>query len=266
MQSFSQIGQTTNSIFSATATGQTANPLDTPEYFVRQHYVDFLGREPDEAGFNFWSDQILECGGDADCIQRKRENVSAAYFLSIEFQATGGLVDGMYRASYGTRPLFGEFMPDARAVGLGVRVNESGWEAKLQANKEAFATAFVNRPAFHARYDGMDASTFVDALITNTAVTFSPSERDAWVAGLSGGHLNRADVVRSIAENGQFVNAKFNDTFVMMQYMGYLRRDADPDGFQFWLNKLNQFGGNFEQAEMVKAFIVSGEYRDRFPR
>ena len=52
--------------------------------------------------------------------------------------------------------------------------------------------------------------------------------------------------------------------FVMMEYFGYLRREPDEEGYQFWLNKLNQFGGNFEQAEMVKAFIVSGEYRDRF--
>ena len=55
-----------------------------------------------------------------------------------------------------------------------------------------------------------------------------------------------------------------NETFVMMEYFGYLRRDPDASGYQFWLNKLNQFGGNFEQAEMVKAFIVSGEYRNRF--
>jgi Domain of unknown function (DUF4214) len=52
--------------------------------------------------------------------------------------------------------------------------------------------------------------------------------------------------------------------FVKMEYFGYLRRDPDNGGFQFWLNKLNEFGGNFEQAEMVKAFIVSGEYRRRF--
>ena len=70
----------------------------------------------------------------------------------------------------------------------------------------------------------------------------------------------------TIAENERFVSAKFNDAFVMMEYFGYLRRDADAEGFQYWLNKLNQFGGNFEQAEMVKAFIVSGEYRDRFPK
>ncbi len=60
--------------------------------------------------------------------------------------------------------------------------------------------------------------------------------------------------------------AKRNEMFVMMQYFGYLRRDPDAAGYRFWLNKLNQFGGNFEQAEMVKAFIVSGEYRARFAR
>jgi len=55
-----------------------------------------------------------------------------------------------------------------------------------------------------------------------------------------------------------------------MQYFGYLRRDPNTgpdtnfDGYHFWLNKLNDFNGNFVNAEMVKAFILSGEYRKRF--
>jgi hypothetical protein len=267
IRSFSQLGETTEAAFGATLASSTfVNPLDMPEYFVRQHYLDFLGREPDEAGFNFWSDQIIECGSDNACIERRRENVSAAYFLSIEFQQTGGLVDRLYRASYGVRPEFATFMPDTRAVGLGVVVGLEGWQAKLEANKQAFVEAFVNRAAFHAVYDGMDNNAFVDTLISHTGVSFTSSERDALVSGLANGTLTRSAVLRSIAENGRFVNAKFNETFVMMEYFGYLRRDADAAGFQFWLNKLNQFGGNFEQAEMVKAFIVSGEFRDRFPR
>jgi len=48
-----------------------------------------------------------------------------------------------------------------------------------------------------------------------------------------------------------------------MEYFGYLLRDPDPDGYAFWLGKLNQFG-NFVDAEMVRAFIVSPEYRSRF--
>ena len=80
------------------------------------------------------------------------------------------------------------------------------------------------------------------------------------------GTLSRAAVLRQLAENDRFVRAKTNEVFVMMEYFGYLRRDPDESGYRFWLNKLNQFDGNFEQAEMVKAFINSGEYLMRFPR
>jgi hypothetical protein len=170
---------------------------------------------------------------------------------------------GLYRASYGRQSQFAEFMPDTRAVGQGVVVNRDGWEAKLEANKQAFAEAFVNRAAFHAAYDGLSSSDFVDALISHTGVSFTSGERDALVSGLANGTLTRATALRSIAENDRFVNAKFTESFVMMEYFGYLRRDADAGGFGFWLDKLNQFGGNFERAEMVKAFIVSGEYRAR---
>jgi hypothetical protein len=266
-RSFSQIGEATEATFAATAASSgLVNPLDTPEYFVRQHYIDFLNREPDEAGFNFWSDQIIECGADQTCISRRKENVSAAYFLSIECQQTGVLVDGLYRASYGARPEFAQYLPDARIVGQGVQVNKEGWQALLEANKQAFVAAFVNRPAFVGVYGSMSNSQYVDTLISHTGVSFTSAERDALVSGLEAGSMTRAQALRSIAEDGRFVSAKFNDTFVMMEYMGYLRRDADAAGFAFWLNKLNQFNGNFEQAEMVKAFIVSGEYRNRFPR
>ncbi|HEV7474907.1 MAG TPA: DUF4214 domain-containing protein [Pyrinomonadaceae bacterium] len=267
VRAFSQIGETTQAAFGATlSTSNFDNPLDTPEYFVRQHYVDFLGREPDEAGFNFWSDQIIECGTDQNCIERRRENVSAAYFFSIEFQKTGGLVDGLYRATYGTAPSYAQFMPDTRTVGQGVQVNKEGWETLLQTNTTAFVNSFVNRPAFHEMYDSMNDGQYIDALISHTGVSFTSAERDELVSGLGAGSMTRAEALRSIAENQRFVDAKLNETFVMMEYMGYLRRDPDASGFAFWLNKLNQFGGNFEQAEMVKAFIVSGEYRDRFPR
>jgi hypothetical protein len=265
-RSFSQIGNATEAVFTGSPEGNGMNAIDTAEYFVRQHYLDFLGREPDESGFNFWSDQILECGSDAGCVERRTINVSAAYFLSIEFQQTGGLVDGLYRASYGVRPQFAEFMPDTAMIARDVVVGRSGWEQQLAANKQAFLDDWVNRPAFRAAYDPLTNDGYVDALIAHTEISFTPSERDALVNDLTFGTLTRAGVLQRIAEDERFVAAKRNETFVMMEYFGYLRRDPDASGFQFWLNKLNQFGGNFEQAEMVKAFIVSGEYRDRFPR
>jgi subtilase family serine protease len=265
-RSFSLLGTHSEATFTASTNGDHLNAIDTPEFFVRQHYLDFLGREPDESGFNFWSDQLVGCRGDAGCIERKRVNVSAAYFLSIEFQQTGGLVDSLYRVSYARRPLYAEFMPDTASLAHGVVVGKSGWEQQLAANRRAFVEAWVQRPTFVAAFGNLANDRYVDALIADTGVAFTAGERDALISGLTTGSMTRADVLRSIAENERFVSAKFNETFVMMEYFGYLRRDPDDSGFQFWLTKLNQFNGNFDQAEMVKAFIVSGEYRNRFPR
>jgi hypothetical protein len=262
---FSLLANKTDAVFTATPNAViTGNVIDTPEFFVRQHYLDFLNREPDESGFNFWSDQILECGSDASCLEIKRINVSAAYFLSIEFRETGGLVDGLYRASYGRRPAYAEFMPDTAVVARDVIVGRADWAQQLAANKETFVDAWVQRAEFQSCYSALSNAAYVDGLIANTGVSFTTGERDALVSGLGDGSLTRAGVLRQIAEDGRFVSAKFNETFVMMEYFGYLRRDPDESGFRFWLQKLNQFNGNFVQAEMVKAFINSGEYLQRF--
>jgi hypothetical protein len=264
-RSFSLVANVTDAVFTATGDALiSGNAIDTPDYFVRQHYVDFLGREPDESGFIFWSDQIRSCGSDVACIERRTINVSAAYFLSIEFQETGGLVDSLYRASYGRRPHFAEFMPDTAVVAREVVVGRAGWAQQLEANKQAFINDWMQRAEFRAAYDGLSNANYVDTLIGHTGVVFNQGERDAFANGLNSGGLTRAQALRQIVEDGRFIAAKRNAAFVMMQYFGYLRRDPDDSGYAYWLNKLNNFNGNFEQAEMVRAFIVSGEYRDRF--
>jgi reprolysin-like metallo-peptidase family M12B/uncharacterized protein DUF4214 len=263
--SFSLLTNKSDASFTATHdTMLQGNVIDTAEFCVRQHYLDFLGREPDEAGLNFWSDQILSCGGDAECVERRMINVSAAYVLSVEFHETGDLVDGMYLASYNRRPRYAEFKPDTAVVARNVVVGAANWQATLAANKQAFVEAWVARPEFRAAYDGLSNAAYVDALIGH-AGGFN-GDRDALVSGLNANTLSRATVLRQIAENEGFTNAKRNATFVMMEYFGYLGRDPDSQGFEFWLQKLNEHNGNFEQAEMVKSFLVSGEYRLRFAR
>jgi hypothetical protein len=88
--------------------------------------------------------------------------------------------------------------------------------------------------------------------------------RNALIAGLGNMTETRATVLRKIAETDELQTRELNRAFVTMEYFGYLRRDPDQSGFNFWLNKLNLFNGDFIQAEMVKAFITSGEYRQRF--
>ena len=89
---------------------------------------------------------------------------------------------------------------------------------------------------------------------------------------LEAGQLTRAQVLRAVAENETFTAREKNRAFVLMQYFGYLRRNPydapEPglnfDGYNFWLSKLEEFNGNFIAAEMVKAFLTSTEYQQRF--
>jgi hypothetical protein len=251
---------------------------------VRQHYSDFLNRLPDSSGLAFWNNQIVECGLDKACIEVKQINVSAAFFLSIEFQETGYLVYRFYKSAYGNIPgapvpvTFGEFLPDTQQIGQGVQVGIGNWQAQLEANKQAFALAFVTRSRFtNAFATTLNPAQFVDALFTKAGVTPSTNERNAAIAEF-GAATNTADnaargrALRLVAENPQLRSLELNKAFVLMQYFGYLRRNPnDPpeqnlnfDGYNFWLGKLNQFNGNFVNAEMVKAFLDSVEYRKRF--
>ena len=263
----------------------TTNPIDQAGFFVRQHYVDFLNREPDPDGFAFWTNQITGCGADATCIELKRINVSAAFFLSIEFQETGYLVYRTYKTAFGnlTSPMgapvpirFTEFLRDTQQIGQGVQVGIGDWEGQLETNKQVFALAFVGRSEFLAAFpNSLTADQFVTQLDNNAGGVLSTGEKASLVALLGSTPADltkRASVLRSVAEDADLKNAEKNKAFVLMQYFGYLRRNPnDPpepglnfDGYNFWLAKLNQFNGNFVNADMVKAFIVSGEYRQRF--
>jgi CSLREA domain-containing protein/fimbrial isopeptide formation D2 family protein len=241
----------------------TSNTIDDPASFVKQHYHDFLNREPDPSGLAFWTNEITSCGGNAACIEIKRINVSAAFFLSIEFQVTGGTAYLTNKVSFGGLPKYLRFETDAQAIGRNYVFGQPGAEGILEANKVAFYNEYVSRTEFTNTYNGTDQE-YVNTLISNTGVFFTQVERDALLNGLANHTETRATVLRKITEKPTFRQAEFNSMFVLMEYFGYLRRNPDSAGFNFWLNKLNQFNGNFVQADMVKAFLVSAEYRQRF--
>ena len=256
------------------------NPLIDVNFFVRQHYVDFLNREPDFPGRLFWTNEILSCGPQLVCIEVKRINVSAAFFLSIEFQETGYLVYRTHKTAFGNltgKPVpvrFVEFLRDTQQISRGVQVGFGDWQAQLEANKQAYALAFVQRAEFQSRYpNSLTAVQFVDQLDANAGGVLSSGEKLNLVSMLGAtpeDFSKRALVLRAVAEDADLKSAESNKAFVLMQYFGYLRRNpddapnADFAGFNFWLGKLEEFHGNFIEAEMVKAFISSDEYRQRF--
>ena len=416
----------------------TVNVIDDSTFFVRQHYLDFLNREPDTAGLNFWVNEIESCGANATCRELRRINVSGAFFQSIEFQRTGLEAYLTHRAAFGTLPsnlgaavpvFYGTFERDTQALGKDYIFGSPGADAQIEANTVAYFNDFVTRPEFVDKYPAtLTNAQYVDNLLTTaglsttnfvvnmtnsqenpaafptttggarrpasygtatfsmnlaqTQMTFTatvnnidftgsqstdtndnltaahihasatvtpttngpvvwgffgapfndntpndvvntpftgagnvggtisgkwdPPEgngttfaaqltnlkagrayinfhttqfgggeirgnfpemetlRTSLIAGLDAATDTRATVLRKVAENSFLRNRELNTAFVFMEYAGYLRRDPDIPGFNFWLRKLNEFGGNFINAEMVKAFITSGEYRQRF--
>jgi hypothetical protein len=244
-----------------------SNPINDQSFFVRQHYLDFLSREPDQSGWDFWTHNITQCGTDAGCIDRMRVETSKAFFLSIEFQQTGYYVHRFFRASYGRVPSILEFFPEKQLVSNGVVVGASGWEQLLESNKQTYATNWVQRTQFKAVYDPLNNTQYVDRLFSNAQVTPDAAFRSDLITGLDNGIYSRATALRRIVEYQPFVSHEFNPAFVLMQYFGYLRRNPqDPpdnnlDGYNFWLGELNMFN---DQNNMVRAFILSTEYRGRF--
>ena len=281
--------------FTVSSTPPAPNPIDDARIFVFWQYKDFLRRDPDGPGWDHWTNEITQCSNvifrrpgetEAQCVARKRENTSAAFFVSPESQNIAYFVLRVYRGSLGRMPFFGggngaadEFTRDAATVGQGIVVNNALDHNVINANKQSFVNAFVTRADFKTIYDGLTNTQYVDRLFQTTGVTPSAADRQALIDGLNGGGETRASVLFKIVDGTTtgagglltfntvygkaFYDNLFNAAFVQMEYFGYLQRDPDPGGYDFWLGKLNTFG-DWVNAEMVKAFINSPEYRARF--
>jgi hypothetical protein len=193
----------------------------------------------------------------------------------------------MYVGALGRPPKVSEFIRDVQFVANGIVVNGQLSASKINQNKAAFAVEFQDctdatkyRCAeFKARYDGLNDTQYVDKLFETTSVNASANDRIDLVGSI-GANTTRAGVLQKvvdginvISEGNQvftttyghaFYDEQFNRAFVQQEYFGYMKRDPDEAGYNFWLGKLNQFGGNFVNAEMVLAFISSPEYRARF--
>lgn len=230
--------------------GSSLNPIDLTDFFVRQHYLDFLGREPDPAGFAAWQNVINTCPpGDITC---DRINVSGGFYQSPEFRGRGYFVYRFYSVSLGRKPDYAEFAPDIARV--------SGFlsDTELEEAKMAFVVDFMGRPAFAARFNGLNNTQYVDSLLS-TAGIIHPS-RDFWIAALADGTRTRAQVLREIAESTEVYNKYFNEAFVVMQYFGYLRRQPDAQ-YLSWILYLDLTG---DFRSMISGFMNSLEYRARF--
>jgi len=269
------------------------NPMDFADFFVSQHYRDFLAREPDPGGEAFWIDQIAgnatntppPCApGDTNCLNTRRINVSNAFFFELEYQQTAAYVYRVYREAFGNSqpfpnpdgsnqteankiPLYSKFKADREQVIGG---------ADLASQQLAFANAFVQRPEFTNKYPANQTlAQFVDAILL-TIKNELGADLTSQTAALNGLGSKGAVLYRLANDDLQggngginnltFIDAEYNRAFVFGEYAGYLRRDADIGGFLFWLNQVNSgpLRDLTKQRAMVCSFIDSAEYQFRF--
>ena len=244
------------------APGACPNPIDCPDFFVRQHYRDFLNREPDQGGWDYWTAQITSCGNDVRCIHERRIGVSAAFFIELEFQRTGYVVYRMHRAAFGTWPgaptraniTYTQFNADRALLPEGSDI------AQTTIN---FANGFVSRPEFLNVFPASQTNAqFVNKLFDTAELTPFTNERQQQIQAMNAGKT-RAQVLLDLIEIPEFKTREYNRSFVLMEYFGYLRRDPDQGGYDFWLNVLdNRDPNNFRG--MVCSFITSTEYQQFF--
>jgi hypothetical protein len=261
------------------------NPIDDAQFFVSQHYSDFLSREPDAGGLSYWSSQLTACGSDQQCLRSRRVAVSNAFFFEMEYQQTAAYVFRLYRAAFGNNqpnsnpdtsnsaearklPSFAVFSSDRARVLAGTSLAESQLE---------LANVFTQRPEFNARYSAnMSGPDFIDAILSSIrddSGTDLSGQRGALLSLLSQG--GRGAVLYRLADdnlqtnpinNRAFIDAEYNRAFVVSEYFGYLRRDPDIAGFLFWLGQVNRFPPRnlAIQNSLACSFLTSREYQERF--
>jgi len=244
-----------------------ANPIFTTPFFVREHYLDFLSRQP-EAG-EPWSAVLNNCSDVNNNPACDRLTVSAAFFGSPEFQLKGYFVYRFYKLAFNRLPTYPEIVTDMRAV-TGTTPSE------VFQKKATFTDAFTQRAEFGTALGPLTNTQYVSALLGRYSLTQittpDPSAPDGTnkvtltstdlINRLDAGTLTQAQVLRAIADSDQVSSIEFNSAFVAMQYYGYLRRAPETAGFNAWLNYLNSHPT--DSRTMVNGFMNSAEYRLRF--
>jgi len=259
--------------------GTAENPTLTTSFFVRQHYLDFLSREPeaDEP----WSGVLNRC---ANPFNRDPSNASAAcdrlivsqsFFGSPEFRLKGFFIYNFYRVAFDRRPEYAEIIPDMSAV-------SGATAAEVYARRAALTVSFTERAEFKTRYDGVSDTAYVNSLLdrynlqeirtpdpqnpegaTKVVLTRTELINRLGATGTAQA-LTRAQVLRAIVESEEVGAIEYNGAFVAMQYYGYLRRTPEESGYQAWLRVITQDPNNIRI--MVDGFVNSTEYKLRFGR
>ena len=256
----------------------------TPQFFVRQQYLDLLSREPSPVEIAAGMSPIAACGSDKTCRRTKRIDLSQT--IMAESHKAAGFVFRLYRAAFGNSQPFPN--PDT------ANTSESNkWPSYAAISRDRalivdgpnfaqsqldLANSFVLRKAFTSKYSPAtltDGPAFVDAILatitTNLGVNLT-SQRAALinVYDLAGGtSAGRAAVLYRLAEssannpvnNVPFINSEDNRAFAAGLHLGYLKRDGDVVALNSLVTQLQSVQ---DRRGFIDQFVTGTEYRLRF--
>ena len=245
------------------------NPIFTTPFFVRQHYLDFLSREP-EVG-EPWSGVLNGCSDVNNNPACDRLTVSGSFFGSPEFQLKGLYVYRFYKLAFNRLPLYSEIVVDMRAV-------TGTTPAETFQKKATFTNNFVARTEFVNLFNGQTNTQYVNTLMGRysltsittpdpanpdgaTKVTLTTADLINRLNGV-GGTLTRAQVLRAIADSDQVGSCRVESGVCGDAVLRISATHARHAGFNSWLNHLNANPTDFRT--MVNGFMNSAEYRLAF--
>lgn len=229
----------------------STNITDDSRYFVRQQYLDLLGREPDTLEVNHWIKMFDDCAAKAQSCDPA--DISLVLLRSPEFQEGGYFIYCLYEASLGRPPTYTEFISEME------RFNNSEMRMQESATRDAVISEWLQRPDFKTRYDELPSEAYVEEILDTSGIVLPNST--SLISDLANNRTNRAQVLRAVVETQALKNKFYNRAFVSIQYFGHLRRKPDSAGYDDWLRILNETG---DYRHVVQGFIGSTEYWQRF--
>jgi hypothetical protein len=221
-----------------------------------------LGRQPDQETFEKLSAQFSQCGLRADCLRARRLDVATTLLTQNELPTSGLFLHALYSVGLGRRPHLTEYESDRKEI--------RNYNGGIEDARLALVQAFVGRTEFEKKYPKtLNKTEFVDqilsAVLQGTDLDLK-NQREAFLAISDGTSAGRAAVLAAISAQSNVLDSQYNQAFVLAQYFGYLRRDPDDSGFNFWVNVLKSkpLRDPDSARSMVCAFLTSTEYQNRF--
>jgi hypothetical protein len=229
---------------------------------MRQHYRDFLGREADSAGLDYWTNQLEQCGVDEACLSARRVKLAAAFVAQPEFQEKAAFVHRIYRAVFGRMPTFSEFEAARELL--------ASAELTTGDPKRTVAQSLIESEEFQEKYPrSLNAEAFIDQLSSGIRDSLGVDltvRRAELLTMLRKPGDGREAVIGTVADDAELIDVEHDRAFVLTQFFGYWQRDPDEGDFKHWLDALSSKRKNDpgRYTAVTCSFVNSSEYQFRF--